>query len=226
MANIRSYISIYACLLTAFALCSCQSRPAGVWEGTKSQKKTANFWEGSDDDFLGFTDEDFFGPIGEDFVALEEDEIFTENVEKTAAQNPIAPGQTGSFLPHIDAFRTPSDQLANLFKTVHFNTDEHVLRDIDYVNVVNRISAYLKQHSGTYVVIAGHCDERAPQAYNLALGTRRANYVRNLMVQKGVKQEQLFTVSYGKERPLELGHNRLAWSKNRRVEFKIHEKDK
>ncbi len=72
--------------------------------------------------------------------------------------------------------------------------------------------------------VEGHTDERGPEAYNLSLGARRANYVRTLLVQKGVDHNQLHTISFGKERPAEMGHNSEAWSKNRRAQFKIYKK--
>ena len=72
--------------------------------------------------------------------------------------------------------------------------------------------------------VEGHTDERGPEAYNLSLGTRRANSVRTLLIQKGVDLNQVHTISYGKERPDDNSHTPDAWSKNRRAEFKIYQK--
>ncbi|PCI91855.1 hypothetical protein COB11_08045, partial [Candidatus Aerophobetes bacterium] len=69
-----------------------------------------------------------------------------------------------------------------------------------------------------------HCDERASEAYNLSLGTRRAGHIRTLLVKKGVDPNHVFTTSFGKEIPLDLEHNREAWYTNRRAEFKIYKK--
>lgn len=68
----------------------------------------------------------------------------------------------------------------------------------------------------------GHCDERGPEAYNLALGSRRAHAVRNMLLQQGVHPDQVFTISYGKERPLVMEHHDEGWAQNRRAEFKIY----
>jgi len=69
--------------------------------------------------------------------------------------------------------------------------------------------------------IEGHCDERGTIEYNLALGERRANSVKNYLVNYGIDPNRLTTISYGEERPKDPRHNEEAWAKNRRVEFVI-----
>ena len=68
--------------------------------------------------------------------------------------------------------------------------------------------------------LEGHADERGTREYNLALGQRRSEAVANYLIANGVKRSQLSVKSYGEERPLSLGSNDSAWSKNRRVEIK------
>ena len=68
--------------------------------------------------------------------------------------------------------------------------------------------------------LEGHADERGTREYNLALGQRRSEAVANYLIANGVKRSQLSAKSYGEERPLSLGSNDSAWSKNRRVEIK------
>ena len=68
--------------------------------------------------------------------------------------------------------------------------------------------------------LEGHADERGSREYNMALGERRANAVRNFLVLQGVQSSLIETVSYGEEQPQELGSSEGAWSKNRRVELK------
>ena len=68
--------------------------------------------------------------------------------------------------------------------------------------------------------LEGHADERGTREYNLALGQRRSESVANYLIANGVKRSQLSAKSYGEERPLSLGSNDSAWSKNRRVEIK------
>jgi peptidoglycan-associated lipoprotein len=77
-------------------------------------------------------------------------------------------------------------------------------------------ASWLKAHNGARVLIEGHCDERGTREYNLALGARRANAVRDYLVALGIQASRIRTVSYGKERPAVAGSNEEAWAKNRR----------
>ena len=134
------------------------------------------------------------------------------------------PGAIGSSIPSIDQFVKPASHLASLYQNLYFNTDEHVLRSKEYYKNIANIAEYMKKNTDTYIFVSGHCDERASEAYNLALGTRRANTIRNLLVKHGVNPNHIYTISFGKEMPSDLGHTQDAWAKNRRVEFKIFEK--
>ena len=78
---------------------------------------------------------------------------------------------------------------------------------------------YLKSHPGARVLLAGHTDERGSREYNVALGERRANTVADLLRMAGVERHQMRVVSYGKERPLYMGHDAEAHKQNRRVEL-------
>ena len=75
-----------------------------------------------------------------------------------------------------------------------------------------------------YLFVEGHCDKRGPQAYNFALGANRANSVRALLVKEGVNADHIFTVSYGKERPLADGDGEEFFRVNRRGQFKVYER--
>jgi len=77
----------------------------------------------------------------------------------------------------------------------------------------------IKQVPGVIIQVAGHCDGRGTQEYNLALGERRALAVRQYLIQLGVTGDRLITISYGKEFPAVMGDNESAWAKNRRAEF-------
>ena len=78
---------------------------------------------------------------------------------------------------------------------------------------------YLTRNPGTRVRLEGHADERGTREYNVGLGERRANAVRDALLLRGVSARQISVVSYGEERPVSLGHNERAWDQNRRVEF-------
>ncbi len=80
---------------------------------------------------------------------------------------------------------------------------------------------YLRDNPTVKVQVEGHCDERGTVEYNLALGERRAKAVSNKLKKLGVAATRLSTISYGKERPMDPGHDEAAWGKNRRASFVI-----
>jgi len=92
------------------------------------------------------------------------------------------------------------------------------------LQIIHNIADFLRKHPNIYIFVEGHTDERGPQAYNLALGVRRANAVRNLLISEGINPDNVFTISYGKERPVILERHEEGWAKNRRDEFKIYER--
>jgi peptidoglycan-associated lipoprotein len=77
----------------------------------------------------------------------------------------------------------------------------------------------IKKYPKVMIQIAGHCDERGTQQYNLALGERRALAVRDYLIQLGIPGAQLATISFGKEQPADPGKGEAAYAKNRRAEF-------
>lgn len=81
---------------------------------------------------------------------------------------------------------------------------------------LDRQAQWLKQYPSVRVTVEGHADERGTREYNLALGERRANAVKNYLVAAGVPANRINTISYGKERPAVLGSNEAAWAQNRR----------
>ena len=77
-------------------------------------------------------------------------------------------------------------------------------------------AAWLQQYTNVAITVEGHCDERGTREYNLALGERRAQAVKNYLVSLGVPADRLNTISYGKERPVVMGSDESAWGQNRR----------
>lgn len=88
-----------------------------------------------------------------------------------------------------------------------------------YLEALNAQAQYLKSHSGSSILLAGHTDERGSREYNVALGENRANTVEQIIRMAGVERQQIRVVSYGKERPVNLGHDESAHGQNRRVEL-------
>lgn len=88
-----------------------------------------------------------------------------------------------------------------------------------YVASVNAQAEYLKSHAGARVLVAGNTDERGSREYNVALGEHRANSVADILRMAGVDRQQVRVVSYGKERPANLGHDEASHLQNRRTEL-------
>lgn len=109
---------------------------------------------------------------------------------------------------------------ASIFKsdTVYFDFDSSVVKASEKPRI-SAVADYLKGHSAQAVRVEGHCDERGTEEYNRALGERRALAIREELVRLGIDPTRLDTISFGKDRPAEPGHDDAAWKKNRRGEF-------
>jgi peptidoglycan-associated lipoprotein len=81
--------------------------------------------------------------------------------------------------------------------------------------ILQRQAEWLRRYPNVTITVEGHCDERGTREYNLALGARRAQAVKDVLVASGVPASRLATISYGKERPIVLGHDEAAWAQNR-----------
>ena len=99
--------------------------------------------------------------------------------------------------------------------TVGFDYDKYDLRS-DAQGVLRGQAAWLNQNPSRTITIEGHCDERGTREYNLGLGERRANAVKQFLQAQGVAATRIKTISYGKERPLCVASDENCWSKNRR----------
>lgn len=103
---------------------------------------------------------------------------------------------------------------------IYFDFDRYDLRP-DARATLDRKVAFMSQNGSVRAQIEGHCDERGTNAYNLALGERRANSAKQYLTTAGVSAGRLSTISYGEERPFDPGHNEAAWAKNRRAHFVV-----
>jgi peptidoglycan-associated lipoprotein len=110
----------------------------------------------------------------------------------------------------------PSDE--DLFgknvKDVFFDYDKSVIRP-DQTSTVQNDAAFLSQHPNIKVLIEGHCDDRGSEEYNIALGTSRAESVKQVLLQHGISAERIKTISYGKEKPFCTQDNEQCWQQNR-----------
>ncbi|HUV31086.1 MAG TPA: peptidoglycan-associated lipoprotein Pal [Acidobacteriota bacterium] len=106
------------------------------------------------------------------------------------------------------------------FKTVYFDFDKFNLR-ADAKASLDANYALLNEFPDVIIKIEGHCDERGTIEYNLSLGEKRAKSAQDYLVGLGITAARISVISYGKERPVDAGHDETAWDKNRRCEFRI-----
>jgi peptidoglycan-associated lipoprotein len=103
---------------------------------------------------------------------------------------------------------------------VYFDFDSAVLTK-EAQALLNQKRQWLLMNSDGQVTVEGHCDERGTNAYNLALGDRRAQSAKKFLVKSGISESRLSTVSYGEERPVDTGNTEAAWARNRRAHFTL-----
>jgi peptidoglycan-associated lipoprotein len=143
----------------------------------------------------------------------------TANTSGTAgAQMGQGAGGGGVGSSQVGAPRPGSaeDFQQNVGDRVFFATDKSDL-SAEARATLQKQAVWLRRYPNVTVTIEGHCDERGTREYNLALGERRANAVREYLRNLGVDTARMKTISYGKERPVALGSNEAAWAQNRRA---------
>jgi len=119
--------------------------------------------------------------------------------------------------PSASATVTPgsiADFRQNVGDRVYFDTDMSNIREDGRATLAKQ-AEWLKKYTTYPILIEGKCDERGTREYNLALGERRANAVRQYLVAQGVPADRVKTISYGKERPEVVGSDEGAWARNR-----------
>jgi peptidoglycan-associated lipoprotein len=145
----------------------------------------------------------------------------------------------GNKLPHNESMSSADDSMSpstivdvnessgffngKVADRVFFATDKSTLNH-ESKETLSAQAHLLKGHDNLNVVVEGHCDERGPREYNLALGERRANAAKEFLQNSGVNPNSLSTVSYGKERPEVQGHDAEAWAQNRRAVTVVSQK--
>lgn len=120
----------------------------------------------------------------------------------------------------------PAPTIEELFSAnvqdIFFDFDRYNIRP-DQQEVLRRNAEFLRQHPDVRFIVEGHCDERGTEEYNLALGDRRANAVKEFLIELGIAANRITTISYGEEGSANFtpvaGHDESAWSQNRRAHF-------
>ena len=158
--------------------------------------------------------------------------VKSEGTQGSAAGAPAAVAEAPVKAPPAPAAPAPPEKLASAaeagvavteekpsqFDDVRFDFDKSEVRE-DGRKTCQAVADYMKKNPKAKLLIEGHCDERGTAEYNMALGERRATAVMTYLVSLGVPKAALSTVSFGKEKPLDPGHNEGAWAKNRRAHF-------
>jgi peptidoglycan-associated lipoprotein len=142
--------------------------------------------------------------------------VVTEAPMKEAPPAPVAvaPATPPAAAPGVAV----TEEKLSRFDDVRFDFDKSVVKE-DGRKTCQAVADYLKKNPKAKLLIEGHCDERGTAEYNMALGERRATAVMTYLVSLGVPKAALSTVSFGKEKPLDPGHDEGAWAKNRRAHF-------
>jgi len=126
------------------------------------------------------------------------------------AGGPSGGGTTSSIIPG-----SAEDFRVNVGDTVHFDFDKYDILENDKTTL-QRQATWLGKYPAVRVTVEGHCDERGTREYNIALGARRANAVKEYLVSLGVSSARVDTISYGKERPICSESSEDCWAQNRR----------
>lgn len=159
-------------------------------------------------------------------------EATIESKESVEAQTKAAGGSTGGTVSQSDlddqaaaeaALKAAKAEAAKKRfqdKDIHFEYDSSELSSMAKFLIKDKAD-WLKENSGVTITIEGHCDERGTTDYNLALGERRAAAVKDYLINLGIGASRINTISYGEEKPVDMGKSEAAYRKNRRAHFSI-----
>ncbi len=134
--------------------------------------------------------------------------------DKSAAQAAAAAVADPNLNPIL---RDPNNILSK--RSVYYDYDSFVVKN-EYRPLVQAHAQYLRDNAGARVLLQGNADERGSREYNLALGQKRADSVRNAMTLSGAKDSQIEAVSLGEEKPRATGHDEASWAENRRTDIR------
>lgn len=141
------------------------------------------------------------------------------------AKTPAKPAEPGPAVKKpLDAGKVAADPLkdpANILskRSVYFDYDSNIVKD-EFKPIISAHAKYLSQNRSRRVRIEGNTDERGSREYNLALGQRRADAVKQMMELLGAAGSQIETLSFGEEKPKAPGHDEAAWAENRRADIR------
>jgi peptidoglycan-associated lipoprotein len=136
-----------------------------------------------------------------------------------APQSATPPAKPSAVAPAVSKMHPLDDPSSALSKrSVYYEFDKSDVAS-EYRALVEAHARYLRDNPNARVTVEGNCDERGSREYNVALGQRRAESVKKIMTLLGVREAQIESVSFGKEKPRSQGHDEKAWAENRRSDF-------
>ena len=142
--------------------------------------------------------------------------------ENVAREEPMRPVTTEEGRP-ATSMAADDVNRSGVLKSIYFDFDAYEIRPDQRQTLQDNAKQLTGDLARWRVVVEGHADERGTNEYNMALGDRRANAARQYLIQLGVPEARIRTLSYGEERPADPGHNETGWSKNRRAAFLVEE---
>jgi peptidoglycan-associated lipoprotein len=169
-------------------------------------------------------------PVMVFMVSCSKEAVRTEPVSTTGPEVRKAPvasdgeaGQDEQLMERLRAEAAARDAAKAAFvnENIHFAFDSSAL-SVRARRILSRKADYLRSNPDTLITIEGHCDDRGTDAYNNALGERRADSVKIFLVDLGIDTNRLSTVSFGEKRPIAPGHDEASWAENRRAQFVIN----
>jgi peptidoglycan-associated lipoprotein len=125
-------------------------------------------------------------------------------------------GDKPAAVPGAPPHRDPGNILAQ--RSVYYDFDKYDIKD-EFKPLIEAHARYLRESGALKMLIQGNTDERGSREYNIALGQRRSEGVKRMLLLLGVREEQVEAVSLGEEKPKELGHTEEAWTRNRRSDM-------
>ena len=156
------------------------------------------------------------GKIGADTGVAAQPAPVAQAVAASPSEGAAVARPAASTMAPVDPLNDSNSVLAK--RSVYYPFDVSVVQTDDK-SVVEAHAKYLSEHPDKKVRLEGNCDERGSDEYNLALGQRRADGVKKLLLVGGVRDNQVSTVSYGEEKPKATGHDEASWSQNRRTDL-------
>ena len=196
----KSKIAVVAALLAGLVLSGCTATKANMSGDIRDE----------DTPLSGGIIDDGGGAVGAGDGSLAEAPDFSDSAGDARGAGGLQPGDPRLSSPGLQQ------------RLIYFEFDKSVVSS-EQLSVIEAHARFLVDNPDKAVLLEGHADERGSNEYNLALGQRRANAVRDILTANGVYDNQMETVSFGEERPLARESNEAAWAENRRVEIRYRD---